>query len=80
MGGEAIAHTGIIYMFIKLIVVCFPRTKSLICYVVTWYYPYKHIASSFGRSANSAGPDQTPQNAASIQALHNLLTDGSIKI
>ena len=29
---------------------------------------------------NSAGPDQTQQNAASDQGLHSLLTEGFIKI
>ena len=34
----------------------------------------------FGTSANSAKPDQTPQNAASDQVLHCLLTEVSFKI
>ena len=33
----------------------------------------------FGTYANSAGPDQTPQNAASNQDLHCLLTGMSIQ-
>ena len=39
--------------------------------------PYKPFC---GTSANSAKPDQTPQNAASDQVLHCLQTDFSIKI
>ena len=42
--------------------------------------PFKHSVLFNGTSANSAEPDQTPQNAASDQALHYLLTEGSIKI
>ena len=34
----------------------------------------------FGTSANSAEPDQTPQNAASDQGLHCLLTNWSFLI
>ena len=37
------------------------------------------LASHFGKQANSADPDQTPQNAASDQGLHCLLTGISIR-
>ena len=39
------------------------------------FNPYKP-----GTYANSANPDQTPQNAASDPGLHCLLTENSIKI
>ena len=42
-------------------------------------FPLTHIslASFCGTSANSAKPDHTPQNAASDQVLHGLLTEVS---
>ena len=37
------------------------------------------LVSLFGTKANSADPDQTPQNAASDQGLHCLLAGISIR-
>ena len=42
--------------------------------------PFKLIASFYVISANSAEPDQMPQDAVSDQGLHCLLTDYTFKI
>ena len=42
--------------------------------------PFKHTASFFGTSANSAKPEQTPQKTASDQVLRCLQTEGSLKL
>ena len=44
------------------------------CYLTVWGMA-RMLASFCGTSANSAEPDQMPQNVASDQVLHRLLTE-----
>ena len=49
-------------------------------YLVLFTLTHINLSSFCGTSANSAKPDQTPQNAASDQVLHCLQTEASFKI
>ena len=48
--------------------------------ILTYINPYKPSVLVYGTWANSAKPDQTPQNAASDQVCYCLLTEVSFKI
>ena len=50
------------------------RDMRIVQEIATLLNPYKPGVPFFGTQANSANPDQTPQNTASHQGLHCLLT------
>ena len=83
---DCIWNTGFIWVSMKLVFWYFSETSqrfTSIYYLMT--VPTQNLtqislASFCGTSANSANTDQTPQNAASDQVLHCLLTGVSFKI